>query len=82
MSWNISLPPSLLIVAVAVNVAIGKLYFGEFEILEFQAIAHVGAEGEQGNGDLGDHSGVIVLNIGVVASDINDGTEHRAPLSG
>ena len=52
------------------------LNLGEFVILEFQFIAHIHAEGEQGDGDFGDNAGVFVFDEGVVAADIDDGAEH------
>lgn len=52
------------------------LELGEFVVFEFQPVTHINAKGQQGNGDFGDHAGVVVLNKGIVAADINDSTEH------
>ena len=51
-------------------------------ILELELVAHIDAEGQQGDGDLGDDAGVEVLDIGIVAADINDGADHdKSPFS-
>lgn len=49
----------------------------EFKILEDQLVAHIRAEGQQGNGNFRDHAGLFILDKGVVATDINDGTAHK-----
>lgn len=49
------------------------LYLGKFVIFEFQSVAYINAEGQQGDGDFGNHTGIIVLDEGVVTADINDG---------
>lgn len=51
----------------------------EFVILEFQLIAHVDAEGQQGDGHFGDYAGVVVLDEGIVTPDVDDGAEHGCP---
>ena len=48
----------------------------ELKILEDQLITHIGAKGQQGNGDFGDDTGLVIFNIGIIATDINDGTTH------
>ena len=53
--------------------------WSEFVVFKFQPVSHVNAEGQQGDGDLGDDAGVVILNIGVVAADIRDGAEHKIP---
>ena len=50
---------------------------GEFVIFEFQTVAHVDAEGQQGDGHLGDHAGIVVLDEGIVAADVDNGAEHN-----
>lgn len=52
------------------------LYLGELEIFKFQAVANVDAEGQQGNGDLGNNAAGIVFDIGIVSAHIYDGTVH------
>ena len=52
----------------------------EFVILEFQSVPHVDAEGQQGDGDFGDHAGVVVLDEGIVAADIDNGAIHSCLL--
>ena len=52
------------------------LCHSKFEILENQLITHISAEGQQGNGDFGNDAGFIILDIGVVAPDINDRAAH------
>ena len=56
------------------------LYQRKFIILEFQLIAYVHAEGEQGDGNFGNDAGVVVLDIGIVAADIYNGAEHKILL--
>ena len=48
----------------------------ELVILELELVAYVDAEGQQGDGDLGDDASVSVLDIGLVAADVEDGAEH------
>ena len=48
----------------------------ELKILEDQLIAHIGAKGQQRNGHLGNDSGLVVLDKGLIAANINDGTPH------
>ena len=52
------------------------LDLSKFVILEFQFVAYIDAEGQQGDGNFGDHAGVVILDEGIVATDINDGAEH------
>ena len=52
------------------------LYLRKLVILEFQHIAYIHAEGEQGDGNLGDDAGIVVFDKGVVTPDINDGAKH------
>ena len=52
------------------------LYHCELEILELQTVADVSAEGEKGDGHFRDNAGIVVLNKGVIASNIYDGAEH------
>ena len=51
-------------------------YSCKLVIFEFQPVAHVDAKGQQGNGNFGHDAGIVVLNKGVVAADIDDSTEH------
>ena len=48
----------------------------EFVVFEFQLVAHIHAERQQGNGNFGHNAGVLVFHIGVVAADIDDSTDH------
>ena len=48
----------------------------KFVILEFQSIAHIYAERQQGNGNLGNNAGIVVFDEGIVTADINDGAQH------
>ena len=52
------------------------LDLSKFVILELQLIAHIDAKGQQGDGDFGDHAGVVILDEGVVATDVDNGTIH------
>lgn len=56
------------------------LYCSKFVVFKFEAVAGIYSEGEEGQGDLGDHTGVIVLDKCVIASDIDNGTEHHILL--
>ena len=58
-----------------------KCYFDilhnlELKILEYQPIAYINPKREQCDGNLGYDTGIVVLYKSVVATDINDGTEH------
>lgn len=53
------------------------LYLGKLVILELQTVANIHPEREQGNGNLGFHTGGIVFHNGIVAANIHDGTEHK-----
>ena len=57
------------------------LYHCELEVLKFQPVADVSAEGEKGDGHFRDNAGIVVLNKGVIATDINDGTAHSKLLN-
>ena len=48
----------------------------ELVVLKFQLIAHIHAEGEKSDGNFGNDAGVLILDIGVIAPDIDDGAEH------
>ena len=52
------------------------LNLSEFVIFKFQLVAHIYAEGQQSDGNLGDNAGVLILDIGIISADINDGTDH------
>ena len=56
------------------------LYLCKFVILKLEAVTHIHPKGQQGDGDLADHTGVVVFDIGIVATDIDDGTEHGVLL--
>ena len=51
----------------------------EFVVLELELVAHVHAEGQQGDGDLGDDAGGGVFDLGVVAADVDNSAEHSKP---
>ena len=54
----------------------GFLNAGKFVILKLQPVAHIHTEGQQGNGNFGYNAAVLITDIGIVAPDINDGTDH------
>ena len=54
-----------------------KLYLGEFVVFESQLIAHIYAEGEQSDGDFGHDAGILIPDIGIIASDIDDSADHN-----
>ena len=56
------------------------LYLRKLVIFKFQPVAYINAKGQQGDGDFGDDAGVVILDISVVAADINNGTKHSASL--
>ena len=53
------------------------LYALKLVILELELVAHIDAEGQQGDGDLGDDAGVLILDKGIVTADGDDGSQHR-----
>lgn len=52
------------------------LYLCKFVIFEFEPVAHIHPEGQQGDGDFGNNAGVLIFDVGVITADINDGTDH------
>ena len=52
------------------------LYLFKLEIFKFQTVTHIDAPGKQCDGNLRNDSGLIVFDIGVIAPDIHNGTEH------
>ena len=54
----------------------------EFVVFKFQLITHIQAEGQQGDGNLGDNAGVLIFDVGIVSANINDGTDHDYLLTG
>jgi hypothetical protein len=52
------------------------LYLRKFVVFEFQPVAHIDAEGQQGDGDFAFHPGIPVADGGIVATDVNNGTDH------
>ena len=58
----------------------GFLYLGKLVIFKFQTIAHVNAEGKKSDGNFRNNTGGIVLNKCVIATDINNSTEHTCLL--
>ena len=55
---------------------------GKFVIFKFQLVAHIHAERQQGDGNLGDNTGVLIFDIGIVTADINDGADHTGSFNG
>lgn len=54
-----------------------SLKSSEFVILELEPVANVRAKGEQGDGDLGNHAGVVIFDVGVITTNINYCAEHK-----
>ena len=52
------------------------LYLGKFVIFEFKPIANINAKGQQRDGNLGNYAGIVILDIGIIAADIDYSTEH------
>ena len=57
-----------------------SLYLCKFVVFKPQPIAHIDAPGQQGNGYLGDNAGIVILDIGIVAANINNGAKHNVLL--
>ena len=55
-------------------------YPGKFVIFKFEPVAHINAEGQQGDGNLGDNAGIVILDKGVVTANINNSAEHNVLL--
>ena len=49
----------------------------ELVIFKFQTVAHIHAKGQQGDGNLGNDAGLVILYKRVVTPNIHDGTEHN-----
>ena len=58
------------------NRPFSELQHSKLVIFKFQLIANICAKGQQGDGDLGDHAGVLILDIGIVTADVDDGTDQ------
>lgn len=52
------------------------LYLCKFIVFEFEPIAHIHTKGKQRDGNFGDHTGVIVLDEGIVTANIDNRAEH------
>ena len=48
----------------------------KFPAVKFKTIAYVDAVGQQGDGNLGNYTGVIIFDECIVAANINYSTEH------
>ena len=55
-------------------------YLGKFVVFKLHPIAHINTEGQQGNGNFGDNAGIVILDIGVVPTDINNSAKHGVLL--
>ena len=53
------------------------LYSGKFVVFELQTVADVYTKGQQGNGNLGNHTGIVILDVGIISANICYGTEHN-----
>ena len=51
----------------------------KLKFFKFQPVAHIHAKGEQGNGHFGHYAGVVILDEGVVAPNIDHSTKHIGP---
>ena len=56
------------------------LYLCKLVILKFQPIAYVNAVGQQGDGNFGDNTGVVVFDGGIISTNVNNSTEHSCLL--
>ena len=55
-------------------------YLGEFVVFKLQSVAYIDTKWQQGNGNLGDNAGIVILDIGVVTPNINNGAERGVLL--
>ena len=55
-------------------------YLGEFVVFKLQSVAYIDTKWQQGNGNFGNHPGIVIFDISVVAANINNGTEHSVLL--
>ena len=60
---------------------ISGLPLGSPDIFKFKSVAYIYPKGQQRNGNLGNHAGVIVFYKGIVTADVNNGAEHKHILS-
>ena len=56
------------------------LYTDKFPAVKFQFIAHIDAKGQQGDGYLGYHAGIVIFDEGIVPANVNYRTEHKSLL--
>ena len=48
----------------------------EFVIFEFQLVAYVNTKGEKSDGNFGYNTGVLITDVGIVSTNVNDCAEH------
>ena len=48
-------------------------------VFKFQPVANVDAKRQQRDGNLGDHAGIVILDIGIITANIRYSTEHKHP---
>ena len=48
----------------------------KFKIFKFKAVTDVDAKGQQSNSDLRDHTSLVIFDESIVATNINNSTEH------
>ena len=48
----------------------------KFKIFKFKAVTDVNAKGQQSNSDLRDHTSLVIFDESIVATNINNSTEH------
>ena len=53
------------------------LYLFKGEVLKLKLVTHIHIPGKQGDGYFGDDAGVVVFDVCIVTTDINNGTEHN-----
>jgi len=56
------------------------LYLGKFVVFKFQPVTHIDAKGKQCDGHFRDHTGFVIFDIGIIAPDIHNCTEHNCLL--
>ena len=56
------------------------LYLRKFVMFKFQPVTHVNAIGQQCNGNLGNNTGIVIFDIGIVTANIDHSTEHGVLL--
>ena len=55
----------------------GFLYCSKFVVFELKSVTNVNTVGEKCNGNFGNYTGIIVTDDAVIATNINNCTDHN-----